>query len=48
MTTGVLRLSQSDCLKPRLNRGFDWPEFRERLMLPGETHVHLRQQRVAK
>src|SRR5260370_12537068 len=32
MTTGALHLSQSDCLKPRLNRGFDWPEFRERLV----------------
>src|SRR5260370_3226707 len=37
MTMGVLRLSQSDCLRPRLNCGFDWPEFRERLVPPSST-----------
>src|SRR5260370_42168325 len=37
MTMGVLRLSQSDCLRPRLNCGFDWPEFRERLVPTSST-----------
>src|SRR5229473_2172348 len=37
MTMGVLRLSQSDCLRPHLNCGFDWPEFRERLVPPSST-----------
>src|SRR5260370_31835074 len=37
MTMGVLRLSQSDCLRPRLNCGFDWPKIRERLVTPSPT-----------
>src|SRR5229473_6817874 len=37
MTMGVLRLSQSDCLRPRLNCGFNWPEFWEWLVPPSST-----------